>query len=556
MELHHLSVFTRVESLKVIATTEFDLLIIGGGITGAGIALDAVSRGMTVCLIEKNDFASGTSSRSTKLIHGGLRYLEQFAFKLVRETGSERSVVRQNVAHLVIPQQMMLPIVTGGKLNRFTAFAALKLYDALAGVLPDERMKMLSKQTTLQLEPLLNPELITRSALYFEYKTDDSRLTIEVIKKASEYGAICLNYFKFDSFIYSNTQIAGVVASDSLNNQSYSIKAKKIVNATGVWSDEIRKKDGSLYGKKLHITKGVHIVVPRERLPIGRALYFDTPDKRMVFVIPKNRTVYIGTTDTNFAGHTDQPDVTIADITYLLTSVNRIFPTAYLSINDVLSSWSGLRPLIHQEGKKPSDLSRKDEIILSPSGLITIAGGKLTAYRLMAKKVVDMVAGFMQKRYKSNFPPCKTKRIPVSGADFPFEPLPYKLTEFADKLYDEAKQTGISVDEFNRLFYRYGTNLPLIIEKSYELYDAGYDRTMIWLHAEIWYCIYFEMATTLSDFFIRRTSMLLFEREKVLTQMANVAEIMMQYLKKDEVWRNVQIQEMTQAYQSSLAFVQ
>ncbi len=526
----------RNEMIEELTATKFDLLVIGGGITGAGIALDAASRGLRVALVEMNDFATATSSRSTKLVHGGLRYLENFEIKLVSETAKEREIVHQNAQHIVISQKMILPIIKTGKLQRFTTSIALTIYDYLAGVKKLEKHRMLSKQETLALEPNLNAETLLGGAMYYEYKTDDSRLTIEALKRAAEFGALSVNYVEVKKFLYENGTISGATCNDKIGNREINISAKIIVNAAGVWVDELRKFDNSLKGKRLHITKGIHIVVSRERLKLNHAIYFDTPDKRMVFAIPRFNIVYIGTTDTNYSGDYHNPSIDTNDVNYLLEATNRIFPQANLQTTDVQSSWAGLRPLIHEEGKAPTELSRKDEIFVSDSGLLSIAGGKLTGYRHMAEQVVDMVCKKIAKAEKRTFDKCKTRNIPLSGSDFGFEAEIHHLIEYNDKKYDEAKHTGISVEAFKNLFYRYGTNIDIVTEQAYNYWNESKDSIACWTRAETWYAVNYEMATSLCDFFIRRSGMIYFFIEEIETMLPLVVEEMAKLLNwSDEV---------------------
>ncbi len=531
-----------VNSLK---GKEFDLLVIGGGITGAGIALDAASRGLNVLVLEKKDFAFGTSSRSTKLVHGGLRYLEQFEFGLVHEVGTERAIVHHNAMHIVIPSQMLLPIIQGGTLNKFMTSIGLTIYDFLAGVKKSERKKMLSREKTIEIEPVLDSPKLKSGALYYEYKTDDSRLTVEVMKKANEYGAQALNYAEVTDFIYdSKGKMIGLKVEDKIQGLSFEVFGKYIVNATGIWVDKLREKDNSLKGKRLHITKGIHIVVPHEKLPINHALYFDVGDGRMVFAIPRYDKVYIGTTDTDYKGDLDKPDITAADVEYLLKAVKHIAPSIDLTFDDVLSAWSGLRPLIHQEGKAPSELSRRDEIFLSDSGLISIAGGKLTGYRQMAKKVVDLVRKEMKKDYGNDIGTCKTKNIKLAGGEFDFEYSPEKLMDFADMKYDLAKQTGISVEKFKRLFYRYGTNIDKITERAYKYYNEGKNTDLAWLKAEIEYSVEEELAYTLTDFFMRRTNLIYFFVDEIYPVLDTAADFMQSLLDWSDEQKKAYLDEM------------
>ena len=258
----------RAQAVETVKREQFDLLVIGGGITGVGTALDAAARGMKVILVEMQDFGAGTSSRSTKLIHGGLRYLKQFEFKLVREVGRERAILHRNAPHVVIPEKMLLPVVKGGTFNKLSLWFGLWFYDLLAGVKKEERRKMLSRAKALQKEPELNPEGLRGAGLYSEYRSDDARLTIEVAKTAVNEGAICLNYTKVEDLCYENGKINGVKVKDQFTGEQYQINAQYIANAAGPWVDGIRKLDGSETGKRLHHTKGVHLVVPHKRLPL------------------------------------------------------------------------------------------------------------------------------------------------------------------------------------------------------------------------------------------------------------------------------------------------
>ncbi|HEU4639022.1 MAG TPA: glycerol-3-phosphate dehydrogenase/oxidase, partial [Candidatus Binatia bacterium] len=311
-----LSTYKRESSVKQLSSQTFDLLVIGGGITGAGIALDAASRGLSIALVDKNDFASGTSSKSTKLIHGGLRYLKQFEIGLVKEVGRERAILHKNAPHVVFSENMLLPIIENGSLGRTSTAIGLSVYDWLAGVRFSEWKDMLTKYATLKKEPLLRKDIVRGGAIYKEYRTDDARLVMEVVKTAAQFGALCLNYAEVKDFIYSQGKVAGADGMDKLSKKDFSIRAKKVINAAGPWVDTLRAKDQSLKGKKLHLTKGIHIVVPYEKLPVRQSAYFDVKDGRMIFVIPRGEITYVGTTDTNYSGSIDHPVATKDDVNY------------------------------------------------------------------------------------------------------------------------------------------------------------------------------------------------------------------------------------------------
>jgi glycerol-3-phosphate dehydrogenase len=552
----NLSSLNRKSIVAQLSDKQYDLLVIGGGITGAGIALDAASRGLSVALVEKQDFAAGTSSRSTKLIHGGLRYLKQFEVALVREVGLERDIVFHNAPHLVIPEKMLLPIVKGGSLSPFTASIGLYVYDWLAGVIRSERRKMLSADKTLTTEPLLNKTNVIGGALYTEYRSDDARLVIETIKKAAEYGALSLNYAQANKLTYGlEGKVTGAQVVDVNTGTQFTIQAKKVINAAGPWVDEIREIDKSRKGKRLHLTKGVHLVVNHARLPIHHATYFDVADGRMVFAIPRQGITYIGTTDTNYKGNKENPGVTQADVDYILAATNAMFPEAKLTVADVESTWSGLRPLIHEDGKNPSELSRKDEIFISPSGLLSIAGGKLTGYRQMARKSVDTILKQLNEDDNVAFVPCKTEKITLSGGNFANH---VEIAKYIELCAGQAKQIGASHADVSALVWKYGSNTTEIIEKAYELreHDRATEKlsSNYLLQAEVWYAIHRELALNLGDFLIRRTGMLYFERPKIASLLANYTNAFATNLAWDDVERNHQTEYFNAEYNAVVNF--
>jgi len=508
--MNNFSFFNRANIQQELQTTEFDILVIGGGITGAGIALDAASRGMKVALIEKNDFASGTSSKSTKLIHGGLRYLKQFDFWLVKEVGTERAIVHKLAPHLVIPEKMILPLIEGGTYGSWLTSIGLKVYDVLASVEGDDKRKMLTKNEALEKEPLLPESILNGAGFYAEYRTDDARLTIEVLKTASQYDAQILNYTNANEFIYENKRVVGAKVTDVFTKESYDIKAKYVVNAAGPWVDELRQINNSKIGKRLHLTKGVHLVVPHEKLPVKQSVYFDIPDGRMMFAIPRGKVTYFGTTDTNYQQDKDSVETSMVDALYLIEAVNNMFPDIHLTIDDIQSSWAGLRPLIHEEGKSASELSRKDEIFVSDTKLISIAGGKLTGYRKMAERIVDIVAKKMKRRFEVDFDPIQTEEIVLAGGPF----QNYKSVKlYSNQIYKRIKPFSFTKKDANYLVHNYGKQTELILDKFDELEEENLERRL--LQAEIWFTTKHEMTCTPTDFFMRRTGRLFFDKPSV-----------------------------------------
>lgn len=515
----------RAEYISELTIGELDLLVIGGGITGAGIALDAISRGLKVGLIEKSDFGSGTSSRSTKLIHGGLRYLKQLEFGIVREVGRERAILYKNAPHIVIPEKMLLPIIDGGSLGKKSTSLGLFVYDFLAGVNTDEKRFMLSKEETENIEPLLRKDILKGGGVYIEYRSDDARLVIEVLKTAVEKGASCLNYAKCTSLVYDENKVVGAKFSDVLTNTEYTIKAKQIINACGPWVDDIRNIDNSLKGKRLHLTKGVHIVIDKKRLPIKASVYFDiTKDGRMMFAIPRGKIVYLGTTDTNYTENTDLPFANLEDVEYVLAATNNMFPDAQLKKEDVISSWAGLRPLIHEDGKNPSDLSRKDEIFISNSGLISIAGGKLTGFRKMAERSLNVACKNISKRTGRKFAKCNTQNIPLSGG------IGIDGEKGVKQLIEDLsiRFSTYTIADISELVYKYGSNTETILDTAVKQFS---ENELGLIKAEMLYCIQEEMTVTLSDFFIRRTGRLYFERPTIKAVKEELEKILYTELK-------------------------
>ena len=576
----------RVDILENLKTKKYDLLVIGGGITGAGIALDAVLRGLSVALVEKGDFASGTSSKSTKLIHGGLRYLKQMDFALVQEVGTERAVVHNIAPNLVKPEKMLLPLYQGGTYSKFLTSFGLALYDFLAAVKKTERRVMVSSKEALKLEPLLKAERLKGAGLYYEYRTDDARLTIEIIKTAIDKGADCLNYCEVIDFDYDNEgNLAFVKCSDRdaeddenaeigiaeeplqgtvvgrtgsrLRNskdrsvlvvhedlegdeneedvaprQCLFVEADVIVNAAGPWVDILRLKQQSEESlkKRLHLTKGVHLVVKRDKFPITQSVYFDETIKgRMIFAIPRAGITYFGTTDTNYSGSLDDIKVEDDDVDYLLAAVNGMFPKVQLKKEDIKSSWAGLRPLIHQEGKSPSELSRKDEIFVSEEGLISIAGGKLTGYRKMAERVVDKVMQKLKdKKLLKIFTKSSTKNLKLNACAFKDEA---HLLEFKASLekflavYFPSSQSNVAGDlelssseaYADHLLDNYGLNAYKILDylKNLIIERKDLSRDAAFVLAELLYTIDYEYVRTTQDFWERRSGYLYFDIDKV-----------------------------------------
>ncbi|WP_043931349.1 glycerol-3-phosphate dehydrogenase/oxidase [Bacillus sp. EB01] len=526
----------RVELVSKLKSDSFDLLVIGGGITGAGIALDATTRGIKTALVEMQDFSAGTSSRSTKLVHGGLRYLKQLDVKVVAEVGKERAIVFENGPHVTTPEWMLLPFHTGGTFGSFTTSIGLRVYDFLAGVKKNERRLMLSREETLKKAPLIKKEGLKGGGYYVEYRTDDARLTIEVIKAAVEKGAAAINYTKVVNLITENGRVAGVVVKDQFTGEEYNVYAKKIVNATGPWVDKIREIDGSKKGKSLILSKGIHVVIDQSRFPLKQAVYFDTPDKRMVFAIPRNGKAYVGTTDTFYDGDKANPKMVREDRDYIIKAINYMFPEVGITADDIESSWAGIRPLIHEEGKAPSEISRKDEIWESESGLLTIAGGKLTGYRKMAETIVDLVAEKLLAEGSGPIKPCQTIHLPMSGGDVGGAE---NFERYISSVEAEGVSSGLSREDARHLAAFYGSNAPVVFSLvSHNKKLAKEYNLPLVIFAKLIYGIEYELVGTLVDFYFRRTGDLLFDIDTVRDTKEGASAYMAQVLNWNDEQRN------------------
>lgn len=511
----------RAERLSSATETTYDLIVIGGGITGAGIALDASLRGLKVILIEKNDFASGTSSKSTKLVHGGLRYLKQLELGLVRETGTERAIAHDNACHLVHPEDMLLPIVENGTFSSFSASIAISVYDRLAGVEPEQRRKKISKQDTAKLEPLLRKDILKSSILYSEYRSDDARLTIELIKAAKRNSAEAFNYLEVKDFVYQDGKVTGINCYDYATSSSYQFSADTIVSAAGPWVDKLRLADNASTETNLQLSKGSHIVLDKKLLNLNNSIYFDAFDGRMIFAIPRGNAVYVGTTDTFYYDDQDAVTCDRAEAEYLLKAIMNMFEVPPLTINDIQSTWSGLRPLIKTKGKSATELSRKDEIFISDSGLISIAGGKLTGFRKMAERIVDLVFKRADRKHVS----CKTKTYKIHSNPFAdYRDYKNGIKELI------TRYPGRNESELVYLTTTYGKDANKIIENADILYQGNL------IKSQVNYTIQHESVFLPIDFIERRTGWLFFDIDQAKMYLSDIVSCFADAFSHNQEW--------------------
>jgi glycerol-3-phosphate dehydrogenase len=491
----------------------WDICIIGGGASGLGIAVDAASRGYKTVLLEKFDFAKGTSSRSTKLVHGGVRYLQQGNIKLVMDALKERGVMKKNAPHLVKNQSFIVPNYKWWEGPYYGL--GLKVYDWMSGSLGLGASQWLSTEEVLQHAPTLDPEGLRGGVMYHDGQFDDSRLALNLAQTAVEQGAVVLNYFDVISFIKSGNDIAGVIANDTIGNRSFEIKAKVVVNATGVFSDTIQQLDEP--GKESTITpsQGIHIVLDKAFLPGTSAIMIpNTDDGRVLFAVPWHQKIIVGTTDTLVDDILSEPLAREDEIEFLITHAAR-YLTKDPSIDDVRSIYSGLRPLVKNTAKKTAEISRDHSIIISDSGLVSIVGGKWTTYRKMAEDTVNTAAVQARLPYKD----CVTTDLSIHGGQ------------------SHSTETGTN--------YYYGSDIPLI--EDLMVYDESL-RLLIherlpYRKAEIIWAVRNEMCMTVEDALSRRTRALLLDAAAAVESAPLVAALMASEMNHDQNWIDEQLRE-------------
>lgn len=563
------------------------------------MALQAAASGLSTALIDMQDFSEGTSSRSTKLVHGGLRYLKQFDVEVVADTVSERAVVQQIAPHIPRAAKMLLPIYDEPEatFNLFRLGVAMNLYDSLAGVRESSPFanKVLSKQEVLQLQPNLLEEGLVGGGLYLDFTNNDSRLVIENVKQAVADGATALSRMKVVGFNYDNQGhiVSAILEDQWTSGQTYEIKGKIFVNTTGPWSDTIRELDDKDdKGPQMRPTKGVHLVIDRSKLPVSQTIYFDSgeQDGRMTFVIPREDKTYFGTTDTDYTGDMEHPTVTQKDVDYLLRILNRRFPNADIHQSDIESSWAGLRPLIagnnasdynggdngavsdqsidaviqqvkayldgdadrqsvekvlmsvdsnrSESSLEPSQVSRGSDLSVSESGLLTLAGGKITDYRKMAAGAMQQIQEIFAREGRQ-LRLVNSKTYPVSGGEF----NPSQVDEAIKRFAQRGRMVGLSAEAARDIASLYGSNTERVLAyadraKDYaQVYHCPVEMVMSLLYA-----VEEEAVYTLSDFLTRRTNYSLFKSTGLENHVESLAAIIQEVLGLTDEQRHEQIE--------------
>ncbi|MYB09282.1 MAG: glycerol-3-phosphate dehydrogenase/oxidase [Acidimicrobiia bacterium] len=527
---------SRSELLAELEGERFDLVIIGGGITGAGVARDAVRRGLRVALVEKDDFAAGISSRSSKLIHGGLRYLAMGDIGLVRETARERQAVHQMAPHLAEPCWMVVPARNRATLMKVRA--GIGTYEKLGAIGDSDRHLSWDQDELAEEEPSLRRDEYPWACAYREYMTDDARLVLAVLRDAVGVGAVVASRLPVVDVIWEGGHIDGVVVACEMSDDRLEIRADAVVNAAGPWVEHLARFEQEAATDRLHPSKGVHVVVDAARLPVRNLVIMSTPDKRSVFVLPRGDAVAIGTTDTSYQGkQLLWPEIESSDVEYLLQPLKRYFDVEPLDFDDVVAAWSGVRPLVAQQGKEATEISRKEEVWVGTGGMITVAGGKLTGFRTMAMTVLDYVAERLGRSLGPSPGP-----DPIPGGDL--------TSDLDGHSASVATASGIERPLADRLVRLYGDEANQVLALGHQPIITG-GRVMA---GEVEWAVQVDGALTLEDLIYRRTRAAWYtpvERDDLL---APAASLMGDLLGWDEARTAAEIDAVRARFASELQF--
>ena len=515
----------RQATLDEIERTRFDLVVVGGGITGAGVACEAARRGLSVALLEAGDYAGGTSSRSSKLIHGGLRYLAMGDVALVRETALERKVLHRMAPHLVQPRWMLLPVKSRAGLLKFRT--GLATYEKLGAVEEPDLHQNLDAAALGDREPILDRERYPYACAYREYLTDDARLVLANLRAAVAAGALTVNRVAVAAISKNGRGVAsGVEAHCRLSGRRLRVAARSIVNAAGPWVEHVQRFDEAYSQRRLHLSKGVHICFPLHKVPVRNLLLLAAADRRTIFAIPRGCVAYVGTTDTTYTGEARTwPEINQADVDYLIEPLRRYCPSAQVEAGDVDFAWAGLRPLVAQAGRAAKDVSRKDEITVSSSGVVSVAGGKLTGYRPMACRILDRL----------------TQSVAEASADAREEVLPggdlrASLEDCAQHL---AGEFSLAPCAARRLVDLYGSEAVDVLALGAQ--DLGEGAIV---SGEIEWAVRREGATSVEDVLYRRTRTAFYEPQAA----EKVAEVVAKRMGELLAWNDRQRAEQAEGW--------
>ena len=525
----------RSATLDRLEREGFDCAVIGGGIAGAGVAREASLRGLSVALLEAEDFASGTSSRSTKLIHGGLRYLAMGDVALVRTTALERKQIFRLAPHLAEPRWMVVPARSYAGLLKLRA--GITAYEKLGAVERPDLHQNWGASEIEREEPALDAKAYPHACAYREYLTDDAHLVLANLRSAAGLGAAVLNHARVEAIVQETGRAAGVEAVCRLSGRRVRVRARCVINAAGPWIEAVRRLESPAALPLLHLSKGVHVVVTAERLPVRNLLLLNTQDRRGVFVIRRGACVVIGTTDTSYPQGADLwPEITREDVEYLLEPPGRHLRGAKLGVSDVVGAWAGLRPLIAQPGKRPSEISRRDEVLVGPAGVVTMAGGKLTGYRPLARETVERAASLASLPLA----PAAAEDPPLPGGDFDGD-----LASLESALVQE---TGVSRTAAARLARLHGCEAREVIRAGAEELIPDV------LAGEIEFAVRKEGAATLEDLLYRRLRTSLYAGSAREAAVLPAAERMARLLGWDAARTQAETRDVRARMQADLAF--
>ena len=520
---------TRVANLDRLRDETFDVLVVGGGIVGAGVARDAACRGLRTALVERGDFASGTSGKTSRLIHGGLRYLRSYRVGLVRQSVRERDLLLKRAPSLVHPLAFVIPAYRGRRPGALLLRFGLFLYDFLSRDKTVPRRVWLAADATVEREPRLSSDALAGAGIYYDAWTDDARLVLAVVKDAAEAGACVANYTEVVELLHDEGgRVVGARLRDVIENRTLDARARIAVNATGVWLDRLRAPRGI---PTIRATKGIHIFLPRTKVGNRHALALTAPrDGRIVFVLPWNELALVGTTDTDYGGDADHVVPNAADVAYLLDVVNSAFPQARVTTDDVVSAYAGLRPLLRNRraDARESDISREHAIFEDNDGLISVAGGKLTTHRSMAEDVIDLVSARLER----------TTATPTK--ERPLGPPTHPLADFTTMGFDEASALHLQA-RFAPEQVRRHLEAPRARDRIVD------DLAHVWVEVEV--AIHEEMAMTLVDVLVRRLGLFYEARDQALGVADEVAERMAETLG----WDASRVERETRLYRERVA---
>jgi glycerol-3-phosphate dehydrogenase len=545
-----LSFQTRAAALAAMSAQPVDVLVVGAGITGAGVARDAALRGLRVAVVDKGDVAGGTSSRSSRLIHGGIRYLEHGDFRLVFEASRERRVLLRIAPHLVRPLPFLFPAYRGARVPPWKLRAGLWLYDLLAIFRNVHAHRWLGAKKVRAAEPGLREKDLVGAGLYYDAQADDARLALATMRSAAAAGALVATYTEVTALLKPDGRVGGAALRDVLTGRRLDVRARVVVNATGPWVDSVRQMDDPAATPLLQLSKGAHVAVPRARIGNAHAVTLTSPlDGRVMFVLPWDDLSYIGTTETEDVPAPDRVRATGPDVVYLLRSANAFFPRARLAPQDVVSTWAGLRPLLAPDKSRSAGaVSREHRVVESGSGLITIAGGKLTTYRIMGRDVADRVVSRLRKldgRRAAGAP--STDRIPLPGGE----------TAELEVLVGAALARGVGEATARHLVASYGSESAAVlnlVDRDRSLGTAIVEGRPE-IRAEVVHAVQRELALRLADVLVRRTHLFYLARGQAVTAGTVVAELMAPLLGWDQAQRAAEVADYRKQVETSRAFL-